>query len=719
MNQWVVTNMNILSSKLTKRYLLITLVVVFFALSSIYWMTIQVMNSSIEEQIEYRDDLIAINIGKRIDSMIKKMINDTRIVSGYILKDSKKDKRFYIAEMERMMAYDPLYLFVQAYDHNGNELLRIPDVPFANTLSFNEIRDRLAWSKTYYISNMITLQDGRKTIAVAYPAIDADGEYQGGIIAYINLNILSDYLNDLQIGDQGINAVINREGFIIGHSNAEFIGVSLTDHVIRNYLYKERYGTWKGEIFGQNMMVSYKPLSLGGLSLIVGEPVQQVMASSRNVKLLLFKGFIIVLFITIALTFMGTSRVVKPILALIRQAKEYKENKRTKFVKINTKDELEDLSMTMGQMATELTDKERRLFYILESIPYCVITTDEHGKITTFNKGAEKLTLFKREEVIGRYIIDLPLKENKEEFISRKTLREGKAFDEVESYILDKNKKQHDVKLYSSLFRREDNDLVGAIIVIRDVSDIKKLEEYAKQSERLASLGQLTAGIAHEIKNPLSIIQAAAEAIHLELMDSQLENRLINELADDILESSDRMNYLLTDFLKLSKGEDDGTKEAHNLVNILDELLHLLRKTINDQEITIDRHYEVDEAFIYTNKNRITQVFLNILINSIQAMDQGGHLSVRIKDQQNDWEVEIEDTGKGISPSKLKWIFNPFFSTKREGTGLGLSISHEIIIEHNGKIRAQSTEGQGTILFVQISKINGRGIVNEKHIISR
>lgn len=697
--------MNILSSKLTKRYLLITLIVIFFALSSIYLLTIQVMNTSIEEQIEYRDNLIAINIGKRIDFIITKMINDTRIASEYMLIKRDSDQQFYLAEIERIVTSDPLYLFVQAFDHEGNVQLRVPDVSFARTLNLSDIQFRLSWSKTFYISNMITLQDGRKTIAVAYPALDEFGEYQGGTIAFINLNTLSEYLNDLQIGDQGVNAVINREGFIIGHSNAKFIGASLNDHVISRYLYKERYGTWKGELFGQNMMVSYKPLSLGGLSLVVGESVEQVMATSNEVKMLLFKGFIIILLIAVTLSFIGTSRVVKPILDLIKQTKEYKENKRTKFEKIKTNDEIEDLSMTMGEMAKELTEKERRLFYILESIPYCVITTDKHGRLTTFNKGAEELTLFKREEVIGQFIIDLPLKENKEEFMSWKTLQEGKAFDEAESYILDRNKKKYDVRLYSSLFRKDDHEIVGAIIVIRDVSEIKKLEEYIKQTERLASLGQLTTGVAHEIKNPLSIIQAAAEAIQLELKDSQEENKFVNELTDDILESSDRMNHLLTDFLKLSKGEEEGTKGVNNLVSILDELIHLLRKKLNDQEITVHRHYETEEALVNVNKNRITQVFLNILLNSIHAMEQGGNLTIGIKEHEHEWEIQIEDSGKGIPQSKIKWIFNPFFSTKREGTGLGLSISHEIIMQHNGKIWANSTEGYGTTLFVQLPKI--------------
>src|SRR5690606_13337144 len=134
-----------------------------------------------------------------------------------------------------------------------------------------------------------------------------------------------------------------------------------------------------------------------------------------------------------------------------------------------------------------------------------------------------KLTLFRREEVIGQSLFELPLKSNKEEFVSWKTLQEGRAFEEVESYIFDKDKRKHDVRIYSSLFRGDNDETIGAIVVMRDVGEIKQLERYLKQSERLASLGQLTAGISHEIKNPLSIIQAAVEAIQLELQQSRMD----------------------------------------------------------------------------------------------------------------------------------------------------------------------------------------------------
>jgi PAS domain S-box-containing protein len=696
--------MNIFKTKLAKRYLFIVLIVILFALSSIYLITIRVMHSSFQSQIEYRDELIAETLSQHMEVIVQKITNDTRVLASYVLEG---DQKRYKSEMERIVSYEPLYLFVQAFDKQGNVLMRVPNITFSDRLLFNEIQKRVSWSKTSYISNMIELPDGRKTIAITYPAIGENGVYQGGVVAYLDLTTLSDYLKEFTIGKHGVNVIVDREGFIIGHSNKNDIGTSLSDHPVGNFIKKDRFGIWKGDLFNEKMIVAYRPLLLGQLGLITGETTEQAMAPARSVKVLLLQGLIVVFLIAIALTIFGTSKVINPILKLIKQVNEYKENKRRSFDHLQTKDELEDLSLVLSQMATELTDKERRLYYILESIPYAVITTDKDGRITTFNKGAEQLTLFKKEEVTGRYIFDLPFKQSKEEFVVWETLKKKKPFEEVESYIYDKQERKHDVRIYSSLFQGEGEESIGSILVIRDVSEIKQLEEYLKQSERLASLGQLTAGVAHEIKNPLSIVQAATEAIHLELQEVHPEHPLIHSLADDILESSDRMNHLLKDFLKLTKGEGNSEREKINVVTILDELLHLLRKKINDHDITVYRQYEVNEAVAYADKNRLTQVFLNVLLNSIQSMKHGGTLHVRINENSADWKVEIKDSGKGIPDSQLKWIFNPFYSTKPEGTGLGLSIAHEIITQHNGKIWVESTVEKGTSIYIQLSKVSG------------
>ncbi|HZG72529.1 MAG TPA: ATP-binding protein, partial [Chondromyces sp.] len=253
---------------------------------------------------------------------------------------------------------------------------------------------------------------------------------------------------------------------------------------------------------------------------------------------------------------------------------------------------------------------------------------------------------------------------------------------------------------YSSMFKGGQN----ALLVIRDVSEIKKLEEYLKQSERLASLGQLTAGIAHEIKNPLSIIQVAAETIRLEVGDQFQDNEIINELTEDILISSDRMNKLLTDFLKLTKNEPHHAHAMTDMILITDELLNLLRKKFSDYNISVTTDYQVHQAPILGDRHKLTQLLLNILLNSLQAMKDCGRIHIRLIDEIDNWQLSIADTGEGIPEEKLKWVFNPFYSTKPEGTGLGLSIAHEIVMQHGGKIWAESLMGEGTTIHIQLPK---------------
>lgn len=696
-------------SKLTKRYLLISLLVTFCALGLLYFVTYHVMNASVREEMEYRNQLMAKTIAKKTNYLFTNLINETRLVSGYLLKDLE-ERDDYLAEMEGIISRNPLYLHGKIFDENGVVISSIPNVHIAGaSKDMAEIVERLSWSKTFFISNMITLEDNKKTIAVAYPTIDKDENFKGGAILFINLRVLSQFLNQVKIGEAGINALIDRNGTLISHQNENYLGVSLAGHTVVENLYKSRSGIWEGVLFSKDMIYAYQPIQQGDFGIIVGEPIDQALASTKDVQSLLLKGFFAVLLVTFIFTLIATSSFIKPINKLIKQAKEYKESKRSSFSIVKTGDELEVLSITMDEMARALLNKEKRLFNILESIPYAVITTDKEGKIETYNKGAEQLTHFERGKVIGKRIIDLPIKNSKEEFFSWQTLQDGKEFNDVESHILDKQGKKHDVRIYSSLFYNENDDNIGAIIIIRDVSEIKKLEEYLEQSERLAALGQLTAGIAHEIKNPLSIIIAAADAIELELKDNVCCNPLLKEMTADIIETSDRMSNLLTDFLKMSKSKAQENITDVDLVAILTELLTLLRKNLDDHHITVQQNFQVETAIVTAVENKLNQVFLNIILNSIQAMENGGLLTIEVKEDELDWEVIITDTGEGIAESEIKWIFNPFHTTKKEGTGLGLSIAYEIIMQHEGEIEAFSSIGKGTSLIVCLPKGKGVG----------
>ncbi|WP_100401938.1 PAS domain-containing sensor histidine kinase [Bacillus sp. FJAT-42315] len=695
--------MKLFQSKLTKRYVVIVSVVVLFVLTLLYIIADNVMSKSVRLQIEYRDELITKALATQMESVLQNAVSDMRQVSPIVDSSDNSSKHFYQTEIEKVISQDPLYLFVEVYRQNEKQM-RIPDIPFSGSIKIDPVLERLSWSKTNYVSNMMELPDGRKTMAIAYPWLDEQGNFRGAVVGYLNLNILSDYLQKFVIGKDGVNAVIDRNGMIIAHTNKDFIGSSLQSHEVGVRLEKGRFGLWEGNLFNEEMIVSYKPVYLGNIGLIVGEPTKQALSPVRSVTLLLIQGFIIVVLIAMGLAVFSASTVVHPIMLLIKQVQEYKEGKRKKFDILETDDEIEDLSLVLSEMATELREKERHLFYILESIPYGVITTDHDGRIRTFNKGAEKLMLYSREEVMGKLIFDLPIKHDIQEFVILKTLQKGKSFDEVESYIVDKEKQIHDVRIYASLFKGEKNEHIGSLLVIRDVSELKKLEGYLKQSERLASLGQLTAGIAHEIKNPLSIIQAAAETIRLQVDDELEEQEVIDELTNDILVSSDRMNKLLTDFLKLAKNDQDRDDLTTDVIPIMDELLKLLRRKFSDSDIEVTTNYQTVQAHVRGDRHKLTQILLNILLNSLQAMEDGGKIHLKLTDDCDYWKISVSDTGKGIPQAKLKWIFNPFYSTKPEGTGLGLSIAHEIVMQYGGNIWAESVEGEGATVYVQLQK---------------
>lgn len=697
-----------LKSKLTKRYLIISLVLVFFALSLLYIITVRVMDSSVQEEIDYRNQTLAKTVGKNTDYIMDNAINDLRLISEKALA-TKDGEYVNVAEMENILSRNPILLYSEIFDEEGRSLYVMPGFTASGAEEISGIVERTFWSRTYYLSDMFTLDNGRKVIALTYPILE--GERMGGVaVAYLNLEVLSQYLNQVKIGEQGFNGLIDGNGQLVGYSDFSVVGTDLSDHPISEALYRSKSGVWEGEVLGENMLIAYRPVRRGGYGVIVGEPVSQVLASTSDVEKLLLKGFLLVFFLTFAFTVFATSKIVKPIRFLTLQTREYKEGSRSHFEQLKTGDELQDLSVMMDEMAQQLSSKEKKLFNILESIPYAVITTNKKGNIETFNKGAEALTSFAAAEVKGTNIRQLPITVSPEDFLAWDTLRDGKKVDELERGIIDKNGAGHIVRIYSSLFYDEKDRNIGAIYILRDVSEIKQLEGYLKQSERLASLGQLTAGIAHEIKNPLSIIIAASDAIELELEDEVVDTQYIKEMTTDIIETSERMNHLLTDFLKMSRGDMEEKKTNFDLIVFIDELLSLLRKKLEDQGIEVEFQSSPGPLWVSGAENQLNQVFLNILINSIQAMEKGGTLVISVQQNTPYYEISVTDTGKGIGEAEIDWIFNPFYTTKKEGTGLGLAIAYEIISRHDGKIKAESSAGRGTKIIVNLPQGKGSNV---------
>ena len=234
------------------------------------------------------------------------------------------------------------------------------------------------------------------------------------------------------------------------------------------------------------------------------------------------------------------------------------------------------------------------------------------------------------------------------------------------------------------------------------------LKERLLQSQRLAALGELSAGIAHEINNPLAIIRQEAEWMQHLLKKDTLGANEVEELRGcihHVVQEVERCTQIVRNLLDFAR-QREPVVQAVDVNRIVEDMTMLVEKEARNNNITIERHYDRQLPPIFSDAPQVRQVVLNLLTNAAQAIGKDGTINIITRSGANDLEIVIQDTGSGIPAENLGKIFVPFFSTKPtgQGTGLGLSISHGLIRQLGGDIRVTSTVGQGTTFTVTLPK---------------
>ena len=228
------------------------------------------------------------------------------------------------------------------------------------------------------------------------------------------------------------------------------------------------------------------------------------------------------------------------------------------------------------------------------------------------------------------------------------------------------------------------------IFVLKATGALIKARESLMRSETLATVGRMTAGIAHEIRNPLFIIRSSAEKLRERYPAES------GEIDEFIIEEVDRLNKTLTEYLMFSKDKKSGRKPV-DLINILNRSLNLVKKGRNTSILT---DFSTESAPFDGEEKELMQSFLNILINALQATSGNGKVEIIFNNTEGNYIIEFKDNGGGIPEETVSKIFEPFYTTKTDGSGLGLSIAKEIIEAHNGEITARSNAGKGTTIQV-------------------
>jgi two-component system nitrogen regulation sensor histidine kinase GlnL len=346
---------------------------------------------------------------------------------------------------------------------------------------------------------------------------------------------------------------------------------------------------------------------------------------------------------------------------------------------------------------------------ILSNLEDGVVTVDQNGRIVFFNEAAEILTETSAAQALEGQLERIFQHEPWLLELVKKSRPPRQESARGEGDLVTRRGRKLPVSVTVSPLQDLHGNLLGTILLLRDIKHRRELEEDLKRADRLAMMGTLAAGLAHEIRNPLGGIKGAAQLLRRSI-DA---NSSLRDYTDIMIREVDRVNKLIEQLLDLSR-PPQLTLTPVNIHEILDDVLLLEAQTAGERKVTIKKRFDPSLPPIRGDRAQLTQVFLNLVKNAFQAMDKPGSLTITTR-LETDYYVreqgtgrnrfiwaEISDEGAGIKEEDLARIFSPFFTTKNTGTGLGLAICYGIIKEHGGIIRVESCEGKGTTFKVSL-----------------
>lgn len=357
---------------------------------------------------------------------------------------------------------------------------------------------------------------------------------------------------------------------------------------------------------------------------------------------------------------------------------------------------IKQMTDTLRLSRQELAEANRNLAYlkefsenIIESAPVGIATIDSGLAVKYWNKEIENITGIKRSSAFNKAITNL-LPWIPKEIIRHKEHKETVIQIPASSQFF---------KINISHLKDPSG---GFVVILEDITEKKKMEEQLQQTSKLASIGKLTAGISHEIGNPLASISSLVQELTAVKMESREDIEFTEKSLNVINSHIERIAKIvrsLGDFARISSKE----KIVSNISEILDRTINLVRYDKRFKNISLSTNIE-DIPPMKVNSDQIQQVFLNILLNSLDAMPNGGNLNITMRNYKHSVEIIFNDSGIGIEESVLDRIFDPFFTTKPpgRGTGLGLSICYGIIKEHNGTITVKSRQKEGTTFIIRL-----------------
>ena len=338
---------------------------------------------------------------------------------------------------------------------------------------------------------------------------------------------------------------------------------------------------------------------------------------------------------------------------------------------------------------------------ILESIPTGVLTLDSHGVVTALNNAAERLLGLRASVAVGRSVDEVLLEAPVLAAWLRAALAGERLIHETELELTADGGRRVMVRASASELRDEAGRSDGLVVLLRDTTEVSRLELQLRRTDKLAALGTLAAGVAHEVKNPLHALTLNLHLLHAELVAPEPSTTEIKGYFDILRSEMDRIHRIVENFLRFSKPSIPEVTSL-NPHALLERVLSLTAFEAADHGVRIVTQFDPTLDALRGDEGQLSQVFLNIVINALQAMPSGGTLMVTTRRSDGWAEIAVRDSGEGIQREILPHVFDPYFTTRPRGVGLGLAIAHRIVEGHQGTIDVESEVEKGTTMIVRL-----------------
>lgn len=367
---------------------------------------------------------------------------------------------------------------------------------------------------------------------------------------------------------------------------------------------------------------------------------------------------------------------------------------------------IEDVT-EQSRLSEEIRRVERHLASVVESANDLIISTDPQGRIVTWNSAAERVTGYGLKEVGTRFFYDVCAAECRP--MVRASFEKVELLEhmsQLEWNLATVSDRVVPVSWVFSAMRDERGAVVGMVAIGRDLTERRKLEAQILQTQKLAALGVMAGGIAHEIRNPLGVCAAASQF----LLEENVTQAFLRECAEKILSGVQRASFIIENLLQFARPDAPESMHRTDLANVVVNTVALITNEAKLKKVQVLQFISEVPVEVNGNVNLLEQVLMNLIFNAFKAMPEGGMLEINLGPEGDEAVLSVRDSGCGICREDLDKIFDPFYTTQSvgDGTGLGLSLCYAIIRQHSGVIKVDSAEGKGTTVALRLPRTKVR-----------